>query len=96
MTVRQAYYAIEVAGVIEKTEGGYRQVQREMLRMRREGLLPWSFVADGTRWQRKPDSYADADPELYQHRRPPVPGVICGSAKTCGSSSGWRRTRSPT
>jgi hypothetical protein len=57
MTVRQVYYALEVAGVVEKTEGGYRQVQRQLLIMREKEMLPWSFIADGTRWQRKPDTW---------------------------------------
>jgi hypothetical protein len=57
MTVRQAFYALEVAGVVEETEGGYRQVQQQLLRMRREGELPWGFITDGTRWQRKPTSW---------------------------------------
>jgi hypothetical protein len=37
MTVRQVFYALEVQGVVEKTEGGYRQVQAQVLRMRRDG-----------------------------------------------------------
>jgi hypothetical protein len=57
MTVRQIFYALTVRGVVEKTEAGYRQVQTQVLRMRRDGLLPWSFIADSTRRQRKPDSY---------------------------------------
>ena len=60
MTVRQCFYQVETAGVVEKTEGGYRQVQAQVLKMRREGLLEWSFITDGTRWQRKPASYTDA------------------------------------
>jgi hypothetical protein len=61
MTVRQAFYQLEMAGVVPKTEnGGYRPVQQQILRMRREGLLDWDFIADGTRWQRKPASYASA------------------------------------
>ena len=57
MTVRQAFYALEVAGVVEKTEAGYYKVQKQLLAMRREGLLDWSFITDGTRWQRKPESW---------------------------------------
>jgi len=57
MTVRQTFYALEVAGIVEKTEAGYRQVQAQVLRLRREGLLPWEFITDGTRWQRKPESF---------------------------------------
>lgn len=61
MTVRQTFYALEVQGIVEKTEGGYRQVQAQVLKMRREGLLAWGFITDGTRWQRKPESYDDVE-----------------------------------
>lgn len=61
MTVRGIFYALTVAGVVEKTEAGYDQVQRQVLLMRRDGVLPWSFVADATRWMRKPESWDDAD-----------------------------------
>ena len=37
--------------------------------MRREGLLPWAFVADTTRWQRKPDTWDDADDALIATAR---------------------------
>ena len=60
MTVRQVFYQLETAGIVEKTEGGYRQVQQQVLKMRREGLLTWEFITDGTRWQRKPETYTDA------------------------------------
>jgi hypothetical protein len=59
VTVRQAFYALTVRGIVEKTEGDYRRVQRQILEMRRHGLLPWEFIADGTRWQRKPHTYDD-------------------------------------
>jgi hypothetical protein len=57
MTVRQVFYALEVRGIVEKTDGGYRQVQKQVLRMRQEALLPWSFIVDGTRWQRRPQTW---------------------------------------
>jgi hypothetical protein len=57
MTVRQVFYQLEVKGVVQKTEGGYRQVQAQVLAMRRQGLLDWDFITDGTRWQRKPDTW---------------------------------------
>lgn len=65
MTVRQVFYALTVRGVVEKDENsGYRPVQTQVLRMRREGLLPWGFIADATRWQRKPESFDSADDAL--------------------------------
>jgi len=69
VTVRQAFYALTVRGVVAKTEAGYRQVQRQVLLMRRESLLPWGFVADGTRWQRKPASYDNVNDVLDQVAR---------------------------
>jgi hypothetical protein len=61
MTVRQVFYALEIQGVVEKTEAGYRQVQTQVLRMRREGLLDWDFITDGTRWQRKPETWDEVE-----------------------------------
>src|SRR5215207_2770602 len=69
MTVRQVFYALEVAGVVEKTVGGYRQVQQQLLKMRREQLLPWEFITDGTRWQRKPGSWGAADSAVVELAR---------------------------
>ncbi len=60
MTVRQAFYALEMAGIVAKTEQGYVQVQRQVLAMRKQGALSWDFITDGTRWQRKPTTYLDA------------------------------------
>jgi hypothetical protein len=69
MTVRQVYYALEVAGVVEKIEEAYKRVQRQVLAMRREGLLDWSFITDGTRWQRKPSTWDSAQDYLESMTR---------------------------
>ena len=69
MTVRQVFYQLETLGVVDKTEGGYRQVQAQVLKMRRESLLSWDFITDGTRWQRKPRSYSDAGDYILQVSR---------------------------
>jgi hypothetical protein len=61
MTVRQVFYRLETLGVVAKTEAGYRQVQQQVLKMRRAGLLDWDFIADGTRYQRKPSSWDHID-----------------------------------
>lgn len=52
-TVRQIFYATSVAGGVEKTEAGYRKVQRQVLEMRRTGLIKYSTIADNTRWVRQ-------------------------------------------
>jgi hypothetical protein len=56
-TVRQCFYQAEVRGIIEKTETGYSKVQRALAEMRRSGDLPYDWIADNTRWQRKPASF---------------------------------------
>jgi hypothetical protein len=66
ITVRGGFYQLEMLGIVAKTEGGYRQVQQQVLKMRREGLLDWSFITDGTRWRRKPDTYTDAGDYIDQ------------------------------
>lgn len=64
MTVRGIFYKLEGTGIVPKTVGGYRSVQQQVLRMRREGLLDWSFIADGTRWQRLNPIYDSAEDAL--------------------------------
>ena len=59
MTVRQVFYQATVRGIVEKTEAGYGKVQRDLVDLRRRGLLPWYWIADNTRWQRKPRSWGD-------------------------------------
>jgi hypothetical protein len=64
MTVRGIFYALTVTGVVEKTDGGYRQVQRQVLNLRTEGALRWTFVADSTRWIRQVDTFDSAGDAL--------------------------------
>jgi len=65
VTVRGLYYQAEVAGVpgIDKTENSYNKVQHQVLELRRQGRLSYRWIADATRWQRRPrtfDSWQDA------------------------------------
>jgi hypothetical protein len=64
MTVRQVFYQATVHGVVEKTEDGYRKVQNDLTIMRREMGLPYDWLADNTRWQRKPRSFDGVDHAL--------------------------------
>ena len=60
VTVRQMFYMLTVRGAVPKTETeGYRPVQRQLVEMRRAGLIPYRWLADNTRWMRKPTTYAD-------------------------------------
>lgn len=60
-TVRQAFYLAMVRGVVAKTEAGYDKVGRLLKSMRLDGELPWSWIDDNTRWQRKPTTYGGLD-----------------------------------
>ncbi len=55
MTVRQVFYRATVLGLVEKTEGGYARVQNDLVLMR-SGELPYGWLTDSTRYQRKPRS----------------------------------------
>ena len=57
MTVRQVFYQATVRGIVEKTENGYAKVQTDLAEMRRDGALPYGWLADNTRWQRKPRTF---------------------------------------
>jgi len=59
MTVRQVFYRLVSLGIIAKTEGEYKAtVCRLLSEMRRAGDLPFGWIADNTRWMRKPQTYA--------------------------------------
>jgi hypothetical protein len=66
VTVRQTFYQATVRGIVEKTEDGYRQVQNDTAVMRKAGQLPYAWIADNTRWQRKPDSFTSVQDALEQ------------------------------
>jgi hypothetical protein len=53
-TVRQVYYLATVASLVPKTENGYAMVQSDLTLMRRSAEMPFGWLADSTRWQRKP------------------------------------------
>jgi hypothetical protein len=57
MTVRQVFYQATVQGVVEKSEAGYTKVQTDLVLMRKFGDLPYGWLADNTRVQRKPRTF---------------------------------------
>ncbi len=70
MTVRGIFYALVGQGMVPKDDtAGYRPVQRQVLALRREGLLPWEFVADGTRWVRQAITFDGVDDALREVAR---------------------------
>ena len=65
MTVRQVFYRLVSNGVIEKREGEYKAtVCRLLAEMRLHGELPFHWIADNTRWQRKPTTYSSLESAL--------------------------------
>jgi hypothetical protein len=69
MTVRQVFYQATVRGIVEKSESGYAKVQTDLVLMRREGVLPYDWLADNTRWQRKPRTFNGVEEALADTAR---------------------------
>jgi hypothetical protein len=73
-TVRQVFYALTVEGVITKTENAYKNTAgRLLVQMRRAGMIPFHWIADNTRWMRKPRTWSSLEEALrstaQQYRR---------------------------
>jgi hypothetical protein len=65
MTVRQTFYRLVAAGIIDKAESEYRGVVIRLLTlMRRAGELPYAWIADNTRWMRKPRTFNSLEEAL--------------------------------
>jgi len=70
MTVRQTFYQLTPRGVIEKTEAEYKKtVVRLLTEMRRRHIIPFHWIADNTRWMRKPDTYDSMEQMLQVSQR---------------------------
>jgi hypothetical protein len=65
-TVRGTFYLLSVVGVVPKTDDarGYGTVQRLLAEMRRAGVIPYGWIADATRWMRKPKTYSSVEQAL--------------------------------
>ena len=66
VTLRGVYYRVVSAGAVEKTEAGYRLVGRQLLKLRRAGTIPYSWITDGTRWVTRPRTWTDVDEMLEE------------------------------
>jgi len=69
MTVRQVFYQATVHHIVEKTERGYGKVQIALANMRRAGAMPYDWIVDFTRWQRKPRTFRDVNHALQETSR---------------------------
>jgi len=59
MTVRQVFYQATVRGIVPKTENGYQMVATALAELRRDGRIPFRWIADHTRWMRRPRTYSN-------------------------------------
>jgi hypothetical protein len=69
MSTRGAFYAATVAGAVPKTEAGYRKVQRLLVKLREQQIIPWGWIVDGTRWRRGPETYGSVEAALQETAR---------------------------
>jgi hypothetical protein len=65
MTVRQVFYRMVSADQIAKLEKEYKGVVcRLLVKLRVAGDLPFDWIADSTRWMRKPRTYSSMEAAL--------------------------------
>jgi hypothetical protein len=70
VTVRGVFYLASSAGLVPKDDTkGYRPVQRELLKMRREGVIPWGYITDGSRTVYGLDRYGSLESYARQVAR---------------------------
>jgi hypothetical protein len=69
MTVRQVFYQATVRGFVEKAETGYAKVQTDLVQMRRRRQIPYEWLADNTRWERRPRTFDGIEEALHDTAR---------------------------
>ena len=75
-SVRHVFYRLtdpRLSEPVDKSELGYRQVQQRLVQMRREGLVPYGWIADATRRGHHTQTFSSASDfvrrmhGLYRH-----------------------------
>lgn len=69
VTVRGLFYRVMSRGIVPKSEQGYSVVQRQALKMRRSGELPYGWITDGSRLRLKPKTFSNAQAALENTAR---------------------------
>jgi hypothetical protein len=64
VTLRGVFYRVVSTGAIPKTEKAYDLVKRELLKLRRDGTVPYADITDGSRWTFKPETWTSVDQML--------------------------------
>ena len=84
MTVRQAYYRCVVKGYVNKTEKAYGVVQRQLAKLRTDGVMPYEWIIDASRHVRS--GRGDSPPGGAKMNRPYEVGnggAGCGPLHCC-------------
>jgi hypothetical protein len=68
-TIRGLFYRVMSKGLVPKSEQGYGVVQRQALKMRRAGELPYNWITDGSRLRLKPATFFNAQAALENTAR---------------------------
>ena len=66
ITVRGLFYRVMSRGLVPKSEAGYKVVQREALKLRRNGELSYGWITDGSRRRLTLKAYSGLDQALTQ------------------------------
>jgi hypothetical protein len=69
MTVRQVFYQATVRNLVPKSQAGYEMVAYDLANMRKGGELPYGWIADNTRWMRKPRTFDSMQEALQDTAR---------------------------
>lgn len=64
VSLRGVFYRVVSAGVVDKTELGYKLVSRRLKELRAADVIPYAWITDGTRLMRKPRSFQNLDQML--------------------------------
>ena len=67
-SVRHDFYRLCGAPyfLVPKELSGYQTVQHQLVKLRDDGRVPWTWVSDGTRWRRQVQSF-DSAVEAVEH-----------------------------
>jgi hypothetical protein len=70
MTVRQVFYQMTSRGYIPKSEHAYKgTICRLLADLRLERALPFGYIADNTRWMRKPKTFDSMEDSLRANQK---------------------------
>lgn len=64
VTIRGLFYRVMTQGLVLKTENGYNVVQRQALKLRRAGELPYQWITDGSRLRLTPRTFSNVQAAL--------------------------------